>query len=90
MSIHGHKVLNMMVGNSYTEAQLLAAVQAQFGEEARFHTCTAQDMSAEQLLAFLKDKGKFMPAPLSKQGAEFTVDQTAVCDHQDGHHHDHD
>ena len=80
----------MMVGNSYTEAQLLTAMQAQFGEEARFHTCSAQDMSATQLIAFLKDKGKFMPAPTSTQVAAFTVDQTAVCDHEDGHHHDHD
>ena len=50
-SIHGHEVLNMMIesGEQYTHASLEAAIKARFGEQARFHTCSAE-------------KGKFIPS----------------------------
>lgn len=43
-SIHGHEVLNMMIesGEQYTHASLEAAIKARFGEQARFHTCSAE------------------------------------------------
>lgn len=75
-SVHGHEVLDMMQGNSYTEASLIAAIEQKFGKECRFHTCSAEGMDAGELVAFLKDRGKFMPA---KEG--FTVDITQRCDH---------
>lgn len=42
-SIHGHEVLNMMIesGEQYTHGSLEAAIKARFGEQARFHTCSA-------------------------------------------------
>ncbi|OOI52410.1 hypothetical protein BMT89_15840 [Escherichia coli] len=45
-SIHGHEVLNMMIesGEQYTHASLEAAIKARFGEQARFHTCSAEGM----------------------------------------------
>lgn len=47
-SIHGHEVLNMMIesGEQYTHASLEAAIKARFGEQARFHTCSAEGMTA--------------------------------------------
>ena len=54
-SIHGHEVLNMMIesGEQYTHASLKAAIKARFGEQARFHTCSAEGMTAGELVAFL-------------------------------------
>ncbi|EPA5016179.1 YecH family metal-binding protein, partial [Salmonella enterica] len=61
-SIHGHEVLNMMIesGEQYTHTSLEAAIKARFGERARFHTCSASDMTAAELVAFLAAKGKFI------------------------------
>nr|EGT0068334.1 YecH family protein [Klebsiella michiganensis] len=55
-SIHGHEVLQMMIssGESYTVATLEAAIIARFGKEARFHTCSAENLSAAELVAFLQ------------------------------------
>ena len=63
-SIHGHEVLNMMIesGEQYTHASLEAAIKARFGEQARFHTCSAEGMTAGELVAFLAAKGKFIPS----------------------------
>ncbi|CDL55139.1 FIG00731492: hypothetical protein [Klebsiella pneumoniae] len=57
-SIHGHEVLQMMLasGESWTVASLEAAIRRRFGEEARFHTCSAENLSAAQLVAFLEKK----------------------------------
>ncbi|SCB72636.1 probable metal-binding protein [Gilliamella bombicola] len=79
MSIHGHEVLHMMDGNNYTEASLLNAINDKFGVDAKFHTCSQSDMSAEQLIAFLKAKGKFKPSVT--HGSEFTVDNKKICKH---------
>ena len=72
-SIHGHEVLNMMIesGEQYTHASLEAAIKARFGEQARFHTCSAEGMTA-----FLAAKGKFIP---SEDG--FSTDQSKICRH---------
>ena len=81
-SIHGHEVLNMMIesGEQYTHASLEAAIKARFGEQARFHTCSAEGMTAGELVAFLAAflaaKGKFIP---SKDG--FSTDQSKICRH---------
>ncbi len=73
-SIHGHEVLNMMIES--THASLEAAIKARFGEQARFHTCSAEGMTAGELVAFLAAKGKFIP---SKDG--FSTDQSKICRH---------
>ena len=73
--IHGHEVLRMMEGNSYASAEeLIAAIVAKFGSDARFHTCSASDMNAASLVAFFEAKGKFKPA----EGG-FTMDRGKVC-----------
>ena len=65
----------MMEGNSYaTAAELISAIDAKFGADARFHTCSASDMDAAALVAFFEAKGKFKPS-----GAGFTMDREKVC-----------
>ncbi len=76
---HGHEVLHMMEGNSYnTKQELVKAIIEKFGEEERFYTCSAEDLTAEQLVDFLEERGKFMP---TKDEDNFTVDITKVCNH---------
>lgn len=62
-SIHGHEVLQMMISSdeSYTVATLEAAIIARFGKEARFHTCSAENLSAAELVAFLQKKASLLP-----------------------------
>ena len=78
MSIHGHDVLNMMIesGEQYSNASLEAAITARFGEQARFHTCSAADMTAAELVAFLAARGKFI---LAADG--FSTHESKICRH---------
>ena len=77
-SIHGHEVLQMMIasGETYTVAPLEAASVARFGKEARFHTCSAENLSAAELVAFLQKKGKFIAA---EEG--FNTHESKICRH---------
>ncbi|CAA0209652.1 Uncharacterised protein [Klebsiella oxytoca] len=77
-SIHGHEVLQMMIdsGETYTVATLEAAIVVHFGKEARFHTCSAENLSAEELVAFLQKKGKFIAA---EEG--FNTHESKICRH---------
>ncbi|MBI0027685.1 metal-binding protein [Gilliamella apicola] len=77
LSIHGHEVLQMMAGNNYTESSLLEAIEKRFGKNAKFHTCSEANMNAEQLICFLKLKGKFKP----DNNSGFTVNETKICRH---------
>ena len=77
-SIHGHEVLQMMLasGESWTVASLEVAIRRRFGEEARFHTCSAENLSAAQLVAFLEKKGKF-----NAREEGFTTAENKICRH---------
>ena len=61
-SIHGHEVMVFMLehGGSFTKRSLREAIVARFGAQARFHTCSADNMTAEQLIDLLEAKGKFV------------------------------
>lgn len=72
---HGHEVLEMMQGHSYSEKSLLEAIIARFGTDERFYTCSAENLTAQGLIDFLKEHGKFKPL-----GDGFTVDTTIVCE----------
>lgn len=74
--LHAHEVLHMMEGNSYTEVSLREAIIDQFGENQHFYACSAENMNVDELIEFLKKKGKFM---LASNG--FTVDVSKVCNH---------
>lgn len=79
-SIHGHEVMRMMVGapRPFTEEALEAAVVKQFGGDARFHTCSAEDMTARELIHFLKARDKFI---ITREGLSMAQDN--ICDHED-------
>jgi probable metal-binding protein len=61
--LHGHAVMQMMLesGKAYTRASLLADIVATFGPDARFFTCSAENLTPEGLIDFLQAKGKFVP-----------------------------
>ena len=75
-SIHGHQVMEMMAvaGKSYTKAALKSEIASKFGENARFHTCMGSDLTADDLIAFLASKGKFVE---SDQGV--SMPQEHLC-----------
>ncbi|MEQ9878689.1 YecH family metal-binding protein [Pectobacterium aroidearum] len=77
-SIHGHEVLQMMIasGESFTTEQLISTIEARFGSAARFHTCSAENMTAPMLVQFLSERGKFIP-----QDAGFTTSASKICQH---------
>ena len=75
--LHAHEVLHMMEGNNYTESSLKEAIIEQFGKHQKFYACSAEDMDIDELIVFLKNKGKFMPS--TDNG--FTVDVSKVCSH---------
>lgn len=78
-SIHGHEVMRMMLksGRRYTAESLREAIDAQFGPAALFHTCSAEGLTAAELVAFLAQKGKFVE---SDDG--FTTERARMCDHE--------
>ncbi|MBJ7220442.1 MULTISPECIES: YecH family metal-binding protein [unclassified Brenneria] len=77
-SIHGHEILQMMIatGESFTTEQLIAAIERRFGHDARFHTCSAAEMSAAMLVQFLAERGKFIPLDTG-----FTTSASKICQH---------
>jgi len=78
--------MHMMMesGAAYTVASLREAIEARFGPTTRFHTCSAENMTAEELVAFLAARGKFVPV-----GEGFTTGPDRMCSHGDGHDHHH-
>ncbi|WP_039056687.1 YecH family metal-binding protein [Enterobacter sp. Bisph1] len=77
-SIHGHEVLNMMIetGERYTKESLATAIIQRFGETSRFHTCSAENLTASELVEFLASRGKFIP---SDEG--FSTHVSKICQH---------
>jgi probable metal-binding protein len=77
--IHGHEVIAMMLqsARSYTAKSLTAAIGAEFGADARFFTCSADGMTAAELIDFLAAHGKFKP---TTDG--FMIDAGRVCGHE--------
>jgi probable metal-binding protein len=76
--IHGHDVIAMMRAEPrpFTRLTLTRAIIERFGEDARFHTCSADGMTAEELVDFLAARQKFMPS-----GDGFVVNPERVCQH---------
>ena len=76
--IHGHEVLHMMLqsGKPYSRSSLLTHIIADFGPDARFYTCSAQNLTAEGLIDFLEANGKFVPGD-----AGFQTSPDLMCKH---------
>jgi len=77
-SIHGHEVMRMMVesGKQYSRSSLREEIENNFGQQARFHTCSAFDMTADDLIDFLEARGKFL-----SMDDGFTTDRSKICNH---------
>jgi len=60
----------------WTRASLLQAITEKYGDSSRFHTCSAEDMSAAQLIDFLEAKGKFV-----ESGEVFNTQESKICNH---------
>jgi len=77
-NVHGHEVMEMMAatGRSYTRPELVAAIHAQFGAETRFHTCSAEQLTAEALIDFLESRGKFVHSD-----AGLAIPSENICQH---------
>jgi probable metal-binding protein len=78
--IHGHEVMQMMLGSgiSYTRDSLRDAILERFGSDARFFTCSCDNLTAAALIDFLADRGKFVP-----RADGFTTDPTKLCRHEE-------
>jgi probable metal-binding protein len=78
-SIHGHEVMHFMLekeGEVFSKESLRDAIIARFGSDTRFHTCSAEGMTAEQLIDFLSTKGKFV-----ETGNGFNTQPDKICSH---------
>ncbi|MEL0659398.1 YecH family metal-binding protein [Psychromonas arctica] len=61
-SIHGHQVIEILEKSekTYTKQTLKTMISNTFGDSTRFHTCMESDLTTDQLIDFLKSKGKFV------------------------------
>ena len=78
-SIHGHDVMHMIAdaGRAFSKDELVTEIGNKFGEDARFHTCSAENMTAGELVGFLIERGKFQ----SSDETALTLDSSAICNH---------
>ena len=76
-SIHGHEVMRKMIdlGETYTQDTLRNAIGDWFGGTARFHTCSAENMTANELISFLAERRKFY-----SEDSGFWVNEDEICD----------
>lgn len=78
-SIHGHAVMRLIAfaQEPLSRGQLSNKVATEFGHDARFHTCSARNMTLEELLQFLKHRGK-----LIEVGGVLNVAREDICSHE--------
>ena len=78
-SVHGHEVMHMMLERpeGFTRTELVRAIAERFGTEARFHTCSAGNLTAEGLVTFLQERGKF-----EERKGRMQVQPERICNHE--------
>ncbi|MGF1680866.1 YecH family metal-binding protein [Photobacterium minamisatsumaniensis] len=76
--IHAHTVLNMLLADdaTYTIASLKQAVETEYGEEVRFHTCSQQDLTFDALLSFFLERRKVI-----QDGECIVANRERMCSH---------
>ncbi len=77
-NVHGHEVLHFMLEHAqgFSKESLKQAIEARFGADARFYTCSAEGMTAEKLIDFLSQKEKFVDV-----GGGFNTQADKICNH---------
>lgn len=77
-NVHGHEVMQMMMasGRAFKREELRAAIEEKYGADARFFTCSADGMTADELIEFLDVRGKFVDT----DGA-LSTDPDKICNH---------
>ncbi len=77
-SVHGHEVMELMLslGKTFTKESLENALHEKFGKDAQYHTCSAEKMSAAEIIDFLNARGKFISSPDG-----FQTDRSKICSH---------
>jgi probable metal-binding protein len=84
-NVHGHEVLRLVAGapTPLTRAELDNQITRLFGAEARFCTCSAADMTRDELLGFLLAKGKIV-----ERHGRLATDPSRICQDGGGEHHE--
>ncbi|NKF49210.1 DUF2492 family protein [Shewanella sp. WXL01] len=81
-SIHGRNVIQLMQQHKpQPREQWLALMASEFGGDATYFTCQAQDMSAEQLFDLFAGNGR-----ITDEGEGYAIHQCGCGGH--GHSHD--
>ncbi|MDD1781996.1 YecH family protein [Enterovibrio sp. ZSDZ35] len=75
-SIHVHQILNHLKSEPMSEYALTDWVTREWGDEARFHTCSQKDMTFSDVLVFLRRRKKI----LESAGA-LVVNEARICNH---------
>jgi probable metal-binding protein len=75
-SFHGHDLLRLVTGSPVplSEPELRELARQHFGESPRFHTCSQSNMTLDDLLGFLLDRGK-----LRRENGLVAVSQDRIC-----------
>jgi probable metal-binding protein len=76
--IHGHEVMQMLIdaNEPQSKSDFKEKIDQKYGQDAKFFTCSAKDLSSIQLIEFLEGKGKFFNIE-----GKILTDTTKVCNH---------
>ena len=76
--IHAHEIMHMMRESNqvYTKASLQEAIIQRFGEQSRFYTCSAGNMTASEIIEFFEGRDKF-----KIENGGLTLNLKEMCDH---------
>ncbi|KXF82686.1 YecH family metal-binding protein [Enterovibrio coralii] len=75
-SIHVHQILNHLKTEPMSESALTQWVDKQWGDAARFHTCSQENMLFSEVLVFLRRRKKIL-----ESAGTLAVNQARVCNH---------
>jgi probable metal-binding protein len=75
--IHGHEVIALIkdANPAIKQDELINTIKENFGD-AKFHTCSVEGMSAEELIEFLESRDK-----LFFENGEVHIKEANICDH---------
>ncbi len=83
--VHGHEILKLIhnAARPFTRETLRQAAGSRFGKDARYCTCSADNLTLDNLVNFLLERGK-----LVEEQGEIRADISQMCgDGEGGHEH---